>query len=473
MTTDAELLRSYAQGGDEAAFTALVQRHLNLVYFSALRQVGGDAHRAHDVAQAVFSDLARKATSLTDRATLTGWLHTSTRFAATKVRRADLSRQQYEQEATTMNALLHDSDPVAEWSRLRPLIDDVVHELDERDREAVLLRFFQNRPFAEIGAALRLSEDAARLRVDRALDKLRCALERRGVKSTLTALATVFANQVGATAPAGLAATITTAALASMGSAGVATAGAGFFMSSTATALASAVALAALGATFYQWNHAQRAEVELAGLMLERDSVRTQLQFEQQRSARFANDIATLRANLDSLNVKQAATAPVQRAPLPPASTTPTVDEMRRSSLNKAILDNLRLIAAATDQFGLENGRPPTSLQELVGETKYIKRLISVEGEDYSALVLGIGQPFVITNADGSTVTYEPPKAQPRRDRYETIGPSVDRAVTAYRAANNGAKPPTPQALIPFFATPAEGADFVEALAAAEAKGGK
>ena len=138
MSTDAELLRRYAEGKSEAAFAELVRLHLNLVYFAALRQVGGDVHRAQDVAQTVFTDLARKAASLTSHATLAGWLHTSTRFAAAKVRRADFSRQQHEQEATTMTAL--HSDPAAEWERLRPLIDDVIHELDDRDREAVLLR---------------------------------------------------------------------------------------------------------------------------------------------------------------------------------------------------------------------------------------------------------------------------------------------------------------------------------------------
>ena len=85
--TDAELLRRYADGGSEAAFAELVRRHLNLVYFAALRQVGGDAHRAEEVAQSVFTDLARKARTLTAHATLTGWLHTSTRFAAAKARR--------------------------------------------------------------------------------------------------------------------------------------------------------------------------------------------------------------------------------------------------------------------------------------------------------------------------------------------------------------------------------------------------
>src|SRR5437868_10196539 len=129
MNGDTELLRRYVEDRSEAAFAELVRLHLNLVYFAALRQVGGDTHRAKDVAQAVFTDLARKAASLTGRATLTGWLHTSTRFAAAKVRRADSTRQQREQEAATMNAFLlnPDQDPAAEWERLRPMIDDALH----------------------------------------------------------------------------------------------------------------------------------------------------------------------------------------------------------------------------------------------------------------------------------------------------------------------------------------------------------
>src|SRR5471030_2336469 len=123
MSGDTELLRRYVEERSEAAFAELVRLHLNVVYFAALRQVGGDTHRAKEVAQAVFTDLARKARTLADRATLTGWLHTSTRFAAAKLRRADFSRQQHEQEATTMNALL-EPDPAADWERLRPMIDD-------------------------------------------------------------------------------------------------------------------------------------------------------------------------------------------------------------------------------------------------------------------------------------------------------------------------------------------------------------
>lgn len=110
-----------------------------------------------------------------------------------------------------MNALLRDETAAAEWERLRPLIDDVIHELNDRDREAVLLRFFEGRAFADIGVALELSEDAARMRVDRALEKLHALLVRRGVTSTAAALGAVLANQAAASAPAGLAVTVTNA----------------------------------------------------------------------------------------------------------------------------------------------------------------------------------------------------------------------------------------------------------------------
>ena len=476
MSTDAELLRRYAKEKSEAAFAELVRLHLNLVYFAALRQVGGDAHRAQDIAQTVFTDLARKAASLTGHATLAGWLHTSTRFAAAKVRRADFSRQQRAQEATTMNALL--SEPEAEWENVRPLIDDVIHELDDRDREAVLLRYFENRPFAEIGATLRLSEDAARMRVDRALEKLHAALARRGVKSTTAALAAVFANQVGATAPAGLAGAITNAALAGVAAGGVVAAtGTGIFMSNTTTAIISAVALTAIGTTFFQWNHAQRAEAELAALTMDRDSLRSQLAAEQQRTTRTARDIATLRGEIDVLKAKQIALAAAPRAAPVAAPAELSTEQLRRVSMNKAILNNLRQLSAALDKFQAKNGRPAASLDELVGEGKFIRALVAVNGEDYSKLSLAAGQILTVTDSDGIALRYDPNAPRPEPSPAEKLAselmnrlkPAIGRAVEAYRAANNGQNPSGPDALLPYFATPQEGADFVEAVEAQKA----
>src|SRR5688572_22596175 len=106
MSGDAELLRRYVESGSDAAFAELVRRHLNLVYFAALRQVAGDPHRAEEIAQAVFTDLARKARRLTGRATLAGWLHTSTRFAAGTARRAEAARKRLARDAENMHATL-------------------------------------------------------------------------------------------------------------------------------------------------------------------------------------------------------------------------------------------------------------------------------------------------------------------------------------------------------------------------------
>jgi len=202
MVGDAQLLGRYLEDCSEKAFTELVSRHVDLVYFAALRRVGGDRHLAADVTQRVFADLARKAPSLKNRVVLTGWLYTSTRFAAAQAMRAEQRRRSHEQEAQIMSELHPAAEPG--WDQLRPVIDEVMDELSEPDREAVLLRFFENLSLAEIGEKFSLSPDAARMRIDRALDKLHGALARRGIVSTSVILAEIFASQSGAAAPSGL-----------------------------------------------------------------------------------------------------------------------------------------------------------------------------------------------------------------------------------------------------------------------------
>jgi RNA polymerase sigma factor (sigma-70 family) len=211
MTSDGELLRRYTESASEEAFGELVRRHLDLVYSAALRQVNRDAHLAQDVAQAVFTDLARKAGSLTDRAALAGWLYTSTHYAAAKAVRTERRRQTHEQEAHAMQELLRDPEPNLDWETFRPVLDAAMHELSESDREVILLRYFENRQYADIGEQIDLGENAARMKVDRALEKLRTVLSRRGVTTTVALAAALSANAVTA-APAGLAATITASA---------------------------------------------------------------------------------------------------------------------------------------------------------------------------------------------------------------------------------------------------------------------
>jgi RNA polymerase sigma factor (sigma-70 family) len=226
---DPELLRRYAEDSSEAAFAELVRRHLNLVYASALRRVGGDAHLAQDVTQQVFTAMARSASALAQRTVLAGWLYTTTRYAAAHVVRGERRRHEREQEAYSMNELTSDPLSTADWERLRPLLDGALDSLGERDREAVLLRFFEGRSFGAIASTLRLSEDAARRRVERALRTLETALARKGVRSTATALGLILASHAGSVAaPASVAASVTGAALAGAATVGAsASAGAG------------------------------------------------------------------------------------------------------------------------------------------------------------------------------------------------------------------------------------------------------
>jgi RNA polymerase sigma factor (sigma-70 family) len=144
MTPDSELLRQFARTNSEAAFTELVRRHINLVYSAALRQVNGDKHSAKDVAQTVFTDLARKAASLASRESLTGWLYTSAHFTAAKMVRGENCRREREEKFMREP---NETAPEADWEKLRPTLDDVMHELKDTDREAILLRFFENQPF--------------------------------------------------------------------------------------------------------------------------------------------------------------------------------------------------------------------------------------------------------------------------------------------------------------------------------------
>ena len=96
MFDDHQLLRRYANDCCEAAFAELVSRYVNLVYSAALRRAGGDAHLAQDVAQLVFTDLARKARTLSREIVLAGWLHRATRFAAAQLIRGERRRQRRE-----------------------------------------------------------------------------------------------------------------------------------------------------------------------------------------------------------------------------------------------------------------------------------------------------------------------------------------------------------------------------------------
>jgi RNA polymerase sigma factor (sigma-70 family) len=212
MTDSQTLLAEYAESSSESAFRELVTRYIGLVYATALRLVEGDTHLAEDVAQTVFVDLARKARGLSRAVMLGGWLHQRTFNVAAPMMRAARRRQAREREAVQMNAM--PDDPTADLEQIAPMLDEALTKLGQEDRTAIILRFFERRDFRSIGTALGSNEDAARMRVTRALDKLHLLLKHRGVTLSAAALGAVLSTEAATAPPVGLATSIAGAALA-------------------------------------------------------------------------------------------------------------------------------------------------------------------------------------------------------------------------------------------------------------------
>jgi RNA polymerase sigma factor (sigma-70 family) len=212
MISERDLLRQFAEDGNEAAFAEVVRRYADLVYSVALRLTSGNLTLADDVAQLVFIDLARKAGRLSRHPALAGWLHTAARYNALRLIRGEQRRQMREQEAMLMPENI--STPEPDWAQLRPWLDEAIGQLKQADAEAILLRFFQGRSHAEVGAALGLSEDSERKRVERALEKLRHYFSRKGVRASSALLAAAMTSNAVQAAPVGVAADWPRAALA-------------------------------------------------------------------------------------------------------------------------------------------------------------------------------------------------------------------------------------------------------------------
>ncbi|HTR41932.1 MAG TPA: sigma-70 family RNA polymerase sigma factor [Pseudomonadales bacterium] len=208
---DMELVREYARNHSEAAFATLVERHVNLVYSVALRRVA-DTHLAKEITQAVFIILARKANGLAAKTVLPGWLCRTAHYVSSNALTLRRRRRQYEYEAS-MQSTLNEPESLP-WNQIAPLLEDALGRLNKKDYDAVVLRFFENRSFGEVGTALGIREDTARMRISRALEKLRKYYSKRGVASTTAVIAgAISANSVQA-APITLAPSVSAIAIA-------------------------------------------------------------------------------------------------------------------------------------------------------------------------------------------------------------------------------------------------------------------
>lgn len=221
--TDSQLLRAYAENRSEAAFSELVRRHVDIIHSAALRMVC-DSHLAQDVTQGVFVALAKSAGQLADHPVLSGWLHRTAQNIAAQTVRTDVRRRAREQEAAAMNELLA-AEPDAVWEQIAPHLDGALSELNEPDRDAVLLRYFERKSAREMAETLGISAEAAQKRVNRAVDRLRECFASRGVAVGASGLVVLISTNAVQAAPVGLAVTVTTAAtLAGTAAAAVASA---------------------------------------------------------------------------------------------------------------------------------------------------------------------------------------------------------------------------------------------------------
>lgn len=309
MTSDLELLGQFAREKSQDAFTALVQRHVNLVHSAALRQVRSP-QLAEEVAQSVFADLARVAATpssplsgndASSPPTLTPWLYAVTRRTAIDVIRKESRRQLREQiavEMTNMNVTAASGTGVPPgWTEIEPLLDDAMAALDETDRSAILLRYFENKSLREVGEALGTNDDAAQKRVSRAVEQLREFFLKRKVTIGAGGLAVVISANAVQAAPVGLATAISTTAIlagTAVHTSTVIAATKAIAMTTLQKAIIGSTLAAAAGTGIFEAHQASRLREQNQTLQQQQASMAEQVQQLQRERDAATNRVASL-----------------------------------------------------------------------------------------------------------------------------------------------------------------------------------
>jgi RNA polymerase sigma factor (sigma-70 family) len=405
MNESRKLLDDYSQRGSEAAFRELVARYVNMVHSTSLRLVNGDSHLAEDVTQTVFLNLARKAALLSGEVMIGGWLHRNACFVASTMMRGDRRRQNRERQAVEMNAT--EDYAAVNLAKVAPLLDDAINQLGPEDRAAILLRFFEQLEFRAVGKTMGTTEDAARMRVNRALDKLHLMLSERGVAFSAVALGTALTAEAVQVAPIGLGASVATAALS-----GAATGGATLTilkimsMSKIKIAIVSAMAAAILAvpvvvqqkanSALRQKNEAMQQQLaQIASLQeqlarLAQDAGKapdvTPFQQEAQKHelARLRNEVSMLRGQTNELakarreiQALQQRTEAVATRDSQSASSAAISSDISGTMTNENLrvnlcIGNLQQIDNAKQQWALENKKQVTDTPTMKDLIPYI-----------------------------------------------------------------------------------------------------
>jgi RNA polymerase sigma factor (sigma-70 family) len=437
---DVQLLREYARHGNEAAFREIVLRHTDLIYSSALRQVASP-DLARDVAQSVFTDLARKARplaeSLGENASILGWLFRSTRFAALNQLRNDRRRQTRERHV--MEHFNPASETASEWDRIQPMLDEAMAALSDEDRDALLLRFFKNQDFRAVGESLGISDDAAQKRVSRAVEKLREFFSKQKIAIGASGLAVLISANAVQSAPIGLAAAISAAAVLTGAT----------ISTSTAVATTKAIAMTALqksiiGATLAVFAGTGIFEAHLTS------QLREQNQILQKQQMPLTEQIRQLQSALNDAT-NQLAGLLAENAQL-------------KSNSNEIELLKLRgeITQLKTADSQKENDPTEIAAEALAAKVNQLKqRLEQMPNEKIPELQYLTAQDWLRgVNYSGDLKTdddLDRALSQLRRDAKRTFANSMGAALDNYIADNNGQLPGDISQLEPYFNPPIDG----------------
>ncbi|HXR03954.1 MAG TPA: sigma-70 family RNA polymerase sigma factor [Verrucomicrobiae bacterium] len=433
MTSDLDLLRQYTRENSQDAFAEIVRRHLDLVHSAALRQVRSP-QLAEEVSQSVFADLARDAgkiggTGVPPVSSLTPWLYAVTRRTAIDVIRKESRRQLREQiavEMNNMNATESGTGVPPVWFEIEPLLDEAMDTLDDADRSAILLRYFENKNLREVGEVLGASEGAAQKRVSRAVERLREFFSKRSVTIGASGLAVLISANAVQAAPVGLAASISTAAVlagAAVHTSAVIAATKAIAMTTIQKTLFIILGAAAVGATIYAFQlqnqiHSLRQKQttlteQIQQLQQERDEATNQLASLQQENKQLrANETELLRLRGEMTQLRR------QQNALPVAAQTetnsvPEVEKIQillRAQFVSLPTENLQVLGVGwkSDAHGVKTGLLTGQQFKVINEALQgasdanvisAPRIVTINGEQAQ---ISVTKAFPVLSAEGT-----------------------------------------------------------------------
>ena len=438
--TDLQLLARYTRQNAEDAFAEIVRRHLDLVFSAALRLVRS-RQLAEEVAQSVFIDLGRQAEGLAPDTILTAWLYQVSRRTAIDVVRREARRQIREQAANELNAM---NATDVDWTQIEPLLDEAMHTLDDTDRAAVLLRYFESKSLHEVGQMLGASEDAARKRISRAVERLREFFAKRGITVGASGLVVVISTNAVQAAPVGLAGTISTSAALSIAAINTTTIGLTKTLTMTTiqkTLITTAIAVA-VGTGIYEARKASRLQEQTQALQQQQDSMA-----EQNRQLQKERDEAARKLAEARQAIGEAGAVPRELLKLRAEVTKLRGDSQELAQLKSAIMNDPTESAAKSwlDRVSkLKQG-----LEQMPGQK--IPELQFVTEQDWLNAVKNIKQ--LETGADFSQAL-----SSLRNSARNDFALMAQKALRNYAEANNGQLPGDFSHLKPYFALPVDDA---------------